>query len=154
MVEFSAAIDIAATPETVWRVMTDISREPEWMPAVRASAFIGEPQGYAVGARMRRAARFLWIDMSWESEIVRCEPDSVVVFKHVGGALKGESRWRVTPTEGGCTVVLESEGPAPGPLAWFPALAAAGGRAGLRRDLGRLKRLAEGLSRKGQPAHG
>ena len=154
MVEFSAAMDIAAAPEVVWRVMTDVAREPDWMPAVRASAFIGAPQGYAVGARMRRQARFLWIDMSWESEIVRCEADRVIVFKHVGGALRGESRWLVTPTAGGCRVVLASDGPAPGPLARLPALAAAGGRAGLKRDLGRLKRLVERSSGPVRRAHG
>ena len=145
-VRFSAATDIAAAPEAVWWVMTDVAREPEWMAAVRVATFVGDVQGYEVGARMRRQARFLWIDMSWESEIVRYEADSVIVFKHVGGALKGESRWSVTPTAGGCRVVLESDGPAPGPLAWFPALAAAGGHAGLKRDLARLKRLVERLA--------
>lgn len=143
MIEFTATTEIAASPAEVWQAMTDVAREPAWMRAVKMVAFVGDPSAYVVGARMRRSGRFLWFDMSWESELVEIEPEKLAVFKHVAGALQGESRWALSPTASGCQVTLASTGPAPGPMAWFPALAAAGGRAGLRGDLKRLKRVVE-----------
>ncbi len=126
--------------------MTEPLSEPEWMRAVDSVTFIGGATEYAVGARMRRSGAFLWITMTWESEITAFEPERLAVFEHVGGSLKGESRWELSPTESGCRVTLSSTGLAPGPLAWVPALAAAGGRIGLRSDLSRLKSVAEAAS--------
>lgn len=77
--------------------------------------------------------------MSWESELAEFEPVRLAVFKDDDSALKGESRWELAPAAAGCEVTLASAGPANGPLVWFPALATAGGCAGLRGDLKRLK---------------
>ncbi len=143
MVEFSAEVTVGASPEALWRVMSDPAREPEWMRAVTEAVFLGGATGYEVGARMRRGGRFLWFDLSWESVVAAYEPARLAVFRHEGGALRGESRWELRPTEQGCRVTLASTGPAPGPLKWAPALAAAGGRMGLRGDLARLKALVE-----------
>ena len=143
MITFAASTEVAAAPDAVWRVMTDIAREPEWMRAVAEVAFLSDVQAYALGARMHRRGKFLFFDMSWESELVAMEPDRRAVFKHVAGALQGESRWDLAPAAASCTVTLTSTGPAPGPLAWVPAIAAAGGRARLRGDLKRLKALVE-----------
>lgn len=143
MIEFSAELEIGAAPDAVWRTMTDPSRESDWMRAVHNVAFVGEAEGYAIGAHMRRSGKFLWMTLSWESEVVAFEPGGLVAFRHVAGALKGESRWELTPTGSGCRVRLASAGPPPGPLTRFPGLAAAAGRAGLRGDLARLKRLVE-----------
>jgi uncharacterized membrane protein len=142
LIEFSATREIMAPPENVWRIMTDIAREPQWMTAVGRVDFIGDPSSYAVGARMRRSGKFLWIELVWESEIVTCEPPRLIRFLH-SGAIRGESRWEIEPMSGRCRVRLWSRGPAPGPLAWLPSLAVQGGRLGLRGDLARLKRVAE-----------
>ena len=142
MIEFSATSEIAAPAEHVWRIMTDIARETQWMTAVGSVAFVGDPASYKVGARMRRSGKFLWIELSWESEIVVGEPMKQIRFRH-SGAIRGESRWEIEPTSAGCRVRLWSLGPAPGPLKWLPGFAAYGGRLGLKGDLARLKRLAE-----------
>jgi hypothetical protein len=142
MVEFSAASEIAAPAKHVWLIMTDIARESQWMTAVGSVAFVGDPTSYAVGARMRRRGKFLWIELSWESEIVVCEPMRQIRFRH-SGAIRGESCWEIEPTSAGCRVRLWSLGPAPGPLRWLPGFAAYGGRLGLKGDLARLKDLAE-----------
>lgn len=143
MVEFAAEIDVNAPASSVWALLVDPRRESEWMRAVKEVSFVAPAHGYAAGARMRRSGGFAGIKLSWESEIAACEPDRLIVFRHVGGALSGESRWELAPTPNGCRVRLSSRGPAPKGLAWFPALAALIGRAGLKGDLSRLKRLAE-----------
>jgi uncharacterized membrane protein len=142
MIEFSATSEAAAPAEQVWRIMTDIARESQWMTAVGSVAFIGDSASYAAGARMSRRGKFLWIELSWESEIVACEPPRQIRFRH-SGAIEGESRWGIESTPGGSLVELWSLGPAPGPLRWLPGVAAYGGRLGLQGDLARLKRLAE-----------
>src|SRR6516165_6270176 len=100
MIEFSATREIAAPVEHVWRIMTDTARESQWMTAVGSVAFIGDLASYAVGARMRRSGKFLWIELSWESEIVACEPHKQIRFRH-SGAIGGESRWEIDPTSAG-----------------------------------------------------
>jgi uncharacterized protein YndB with AHSA1/START domain len=141
-VEFSATGTIRAPPEAVWRVLTDLEREAQWMRAVGRVEFVGEVKRYAAGARMRRSGRFLWMHLVWNSEIEACEPRRLIRFRHAG-AIKGESCWEIEPAPEGCTVRLSSVGPAPGPLKWMPALAAYGGRLGLQGDLARLKRIVE-----------
>jgi uncharacterized protein YndB with AHSA1/START domain len=142
MIDVTVTTEIAAPPETVWRMLIDLPREPAWMRAVEEVAFVAPASTYAPGARMRRAGRFLGIRLAWESEITEFVPNSRIVFRH-SGAISGHSRWEVEPTAQGSLVRLTSIGPAPGVLGWLPALARAGVRAGLAGDLKRLKRLVE-----------
>jgi uncharacterized protein YndB with AHSA1/START domain len=142
MIEIEADIEIAATPEAVWAIMSDPSREHTWMRAVQKADFVGPPR-YAEGARMRREGRFLGKRMAWESEIAECVAARRLVFRHVAGSLRGESRWEIEPTAGGTRVRLSSLGPLPRVLSWLRPIAAMGGRAALRADLRRLKGLAE-----------
>lgn len=141
MVEFEASIEMAASPERVWSVLTDIRIEPLWMRACKTVAFT-EGDGYRAGSRMERTGRFLGMTLRWRSLVTDVTPNRLIAFRH-DGAVNGESRWELTPSAAGSRVRLWSTGPAPGPFKWFPALAAAGGRAGLNGDLARLKQLAE-----------
>jgi uncharacterized protein YndB with AHSA1/START domain len=143
VIEFSAEVETSAAPERVWAVMSDIGREPEWMQAVQRVEFTDGSAGYRPGARMRRAGRFIGMTLAWSSEVTEFRPDSLIAFRHTGGALSGESRWEIIPRPGGSTIRFSTRGPAPGPLAWFPALARLGGRLGQQRDVARLKRIAE-----------
>jgi uncharacterized protein YndB with AHSA1/START domain len=142
MIEASAEVEIAASPEEIWRIMTDTAHESAWMRAVRTVEFVGRDGGYETGRRMRRS-RFLGFGIAWESEISEVIPARRLVFRHVAGALRGESRWEIDPLAAGSRVRLVTKGPAAGVLAWAPALATAATRLGLRSDLARLKRLAE-----------
>jgi uncharacterized membrane protein len=142
MIEIEAEIEIAAPPEAVWAVMSDPGRESAWMKAVRRAEFLGAA-GYGPGVRMRRSGRFLGKALAWESEIANYTPARHVLFRHVGGAVKGESRWEVAPAGAGSRVRLASRGPLPRGLAWLRPLAAMAARTALRADLRRLKKLVE-----------
>ncbi len=141
-IDVAAEIAIAAAPDAVWAVMSDPRREPAWMRAVASAEFLGAA-GYAVGARMRRRGRFLGKAMAWASEIVECVPGRRLVFRHVAGSVRGESRWEIASADGGSRVRLASTGPLPRGLSLLRPLVAAGARAALRADLRRLKRLVE-----------
>jgi uncharacterized protein YndB with AHSA1/START domain len=141
MVHFEAEIGIAASPARVWDVLTSLKQEPRWMRATKAVAFT-EGDHYAKGARMERTGRFLGVTLRWRSEIAAVERDRLISFAHEG-AVKGISQWEIVPAPNGSRVRFWSEGPAPGPLAWLPGLAAMAGRAGLNADLRRLKHLVE-----------
>lgn len=141
MVEFEAQIEIAASPERVWGVLTDIRKESLWMRASKTVAFI-DGDGYRAGCRMARTGRFLGMTLRWQSDVTAVEPNRLIAFEH-HGAVKGKSRWEIMPSAAGCRVRLWSTGPAPGPFKWFPALAAAAGKAGLNGDLARLKQEVE-----------
>lgn len=142
MIEIEAEIEIVATAEAVWAIMSDPGREHGWMRAVQKAEFVGAP-GYAVGARMRREGRFLGKRMAWESKIAECVAARLLVFRHVAGSVRGESRWEIAPAGAGVRVRLASLGPLPRGLAWLRPIAAMGGRAALRADLRRLKGLVE-----------
>jgi hypothetical protein len=92
---------------------------------------------------MRRSGRFMGKRMVWESEIAVCEPTRRLVFSHVSGSLRGESRWEIAPSPAGARVRLTTEGPLPRGLGFLRPLAAAAARIALRSDLKRLKRLVE-----------
>src|SRR5688572_32193039 len=134
MIEIEAEIEIAAAPDAVWAVMADPKREGTWMRAVQRAEFVGAP-AYALGARMRRAGKFLGKAMAWESEIAEYAPARRVVFRHVAGSVQGESRWEIAPAGAGSRVRLASRGPLPRGLSWLRPLAAMAGHAALRADL-------------------
>jgi uncharacterized protein YndB with AHSA1/START domain len=142
MVAFEAEVEIAAPPEKVWRVLSDTTVESRWMRATSTVEFLTSPAHYRQGARMRRTGRFMGMTLRWNSEITECTPDGAITFRH-DGAINGSSRWELARTARGTRVRLRSEGPAPGPMKWFPGLAAQAGRAGLKSDLRRLKVLVE-----------
>ena len=142
MVTFSAEVETSAAPSRIWAVMNDISLEPSWMQAVSSVSFLDDETAYHIGALMQREGHFLGMTLRWTSEIIGFETEKLIAFRHEG-AVKGTSRWEIIPGEGGVLIRFTTDGPAPGPLKWFPALAAAGGRAGLKGDVKRLKVLAE-----------
>ncbi len=142
MVTFSAEIKTTASPARIWAVMTNLSLEPTWMQAVSAVSFLNGETAYRVGAQMQREGGFLGMTLRWTSEITGYEQERLIAFKHEG-AIKGTSQWEIIPEQNGAVIRFTTDGPAPGPLKWLPALAAAGGRAGLKGDVKRLKVLAE-----------
>ena len=145
MVTFSAEITTTASPAQIWAVMSDISRESIWMQAVSSVSFLNDETSYRVGADMQREGHFLGMTLRWTSEITEYEQGRIIAFRHEG-AIKGTSHWEIIPEGDKTLIKFTTNGPAPGPLKWFAALAAAGGRAGLKGDVKRLKAVVEAAS--------
>lgn len=76
----SASVDVAAPPERVWAVVSDVTRMPEWSPELRRLYPVGgrEPR---VGMRLigvNRRGYALW---PTTSTVVRLEPERAVAWK-------------------------------------------------------------------------
>lgn len=97
---------IAAPAETVWAMISDVTRMGEWSPETTSCSWIGGSSGPAVGAKFKgRNARG---KRSWSTTCVvtECEPGRTFGFLVKGGPLD-VAHWSYTLTEstdGGCQV--------------------------------------------------
>lgn len=109
-------IDIDASVERVWAVLSDLPRMGEWSPENRGGAWVGEPAGPVVGARLRARNHHPAIG-EWETESLVVEakaPRSLVWVAYglvegetvVGDPEKPAATWRLElePRDGGTRV--------------------------------------------------
>jgi hypothetical protein len=95
MKEIRNEIEIQASPETVWKVLTDLKAYAEWNP----QAYRGEGQvelGQEVKVSVRSATR----DMDLSCKVVRVEPDREFALKfHIihPFLFRGEHIFRLEP---------------------------------------------------------
>ena len=104
-----ASIVIAAPPEEVWALVTDVTRTGEWSPENTGSVWLDGATGPAVGARFKgsnRRGRSKW---ATTCEITVADPGREFVFV-TGRAEKPATRWRYLfePEGDGATRVTES----------------------------------------------
>lgn len=106
--ELHTEINIDATPEVVWDVLTDLDRYAEWNP------FIVESSGRVeVGERLTNRLRMAnGKVMTFRPEVT--EAETGVVFEWLGrlfvpGLFDGRHRFELAPTPSGGTTVMHSE---------------------------------------------
>jgi uncharacterized protein YndB with AHSA1/START domain len=76
----SASVEVAAAPEAVWAVVSDVTRMPEWSPELRRLFVIGskEPR---VGMNLVGINRRKYVVWPTTSKVVRFEPGRAVAWK-------------------------------------------------------------------------
>lgn len=76
----SASVDVAAPPEAVWAVVSDVTRMPEWSPELRRLFVLGrrEPR---VGMQLLGINRRGYAAWPTTSKVVRFEPGRAVAWK-------------------------------------------------------------------------
>ncbi len=76
----SASIEVAAAPEAVWAIVSDVTRMPEWSPELRRLFVIGskEPR---VGMNLVGINRRKYVVWPTTSKVVRFEPGRAVAWK-------------------------------------------------------------------------
>src|SRR4051812_13830024 len=108
MRQFSISIAIAAPPERVWEVMSDVDRWHEWTPSITAVKRLGG-RPFAVGSRaMVRQPKFppaIW-------KITAIEPGRSFTWISVGPGIRVVARHSVEPKDAGsrATLLLELQG--------------------------------------------
>lgn len=100
--EYSTTVDVAAPPERVWQVMSDVERWPEWTSSVR-SVHLLSPGPLAVGSRVRVSQPRLPTTVWTVSELVDGESFTWVA---TGPGLRTVADHSVAGTPGGCRVTL------------------------------------------------
>jgi uncharacterized protein YndB with AHSA1/START domain len=89
----TGTVDIAAAPELVWDLVSDVTRMGEWSPEVERCEWEGGDHGPAVGARFTGHNRHGDKTWSTSSEVIESEPGRAFAFA-VRGAENPSSRWR------------------------------------------------------------
>ena len=99
------SIDIDAPPATVWSMVSDPTRVPEWSPELVRVRWLGGATGPAVGARFKGTNRNGWRRWSTKCTITELEPDRVFAYRVSSYGLPvAEWRYEITPTDTGCTL--------------------------------------------------
>lgn len=152
----SVTVTMAAIPEQVWAVVSDITRTGEWSPETYAARWTRGATGPAVGAyfagSVRRGGRGP-LTYTTLCRVTACEPGRSFGFEVLGPGERVINTWRydIEPAADGHAVVTES-------FALHPSLAtraywlAAGwvrGRYNRRNIAASLARIAEIV----EPAH-
>lgn len=146
----SVRTDIAAPPDTVWGLISDITRMGEWSPESTGGAWKGGATGPALGARFAGTNANGTKSWSTACTVNACEPGRAFGFGVKAGGLK-VSQWdyRIEPTDSGCTVT-ETWTDQRGALVVFLGKIVSGvaerephNRAGMERTLAALKAAAE-----------
>ena len=74
----SATVEIKASPDEVWQVVSDLRRMPEFSPELRKAFVIGTP---GVGANIIGVNRRKAVVWPTTSKVVRWEPGQAVAWK-------------------------------------------------------------------------
>jgi len=141
---------IAAPPQALYRLVSDITRMGEWSPENKSCRWVGGATGPSVGARFKGANRRGWRRWSTICTIVAADPGRTFGFD-VGFGPVPISRWTYTfaPDGEGCRVTESWVDRRPG---WMRRLSpvvmgvrdqAGHNRNSMRATLGELRRSAE-----------
>ncbi|MFN8024395.1 MAG: SRPBCC family protein [Acidimicrobiales bacterium] len=146
----SVSRDIAASPEVLWAMVTDVTRTGEWSPENQGGAWLGTATAAVPGARFKARNRNGSKSWSTVSRVLDATPGRRFAFRVMAGPIK-VADWSYTfePTADGCRVTESFTDLRPG---WFRPIAkiATGvadrdthNRAGMEQTLERFAAAAE-----------
>lgn len=102
-----ASIDIAASPEAVWKIVSDLQRMGEWSPQCKKMVVFGGAVGKGTKTlNVNRKGLLVW---PTSSKVVEFEPNKAIAFR----ITENKTIWSytLTPTTDGTTVVEKREAP-------------------------------------------
>lgn len=100
--EVTARTGVSAPAELVWSVLTDWSRQGEWMLATRVRVLAGD--GRSVGSRIFGFTGILDVGLLDELEITEWTPPHRCRARHLGTLLRGCATFVVDSQDAGSTV--------------------------------------------------
>ncbi len=108
MKEISAHIEISATPQRVWSILTDFESYPRWNPFIRSLS--GEPkEGSRLKVLMQPPGSR---GMAFNPVVLKAEPGKELRWLghlFVPGLFDGEHRFVIEPTGGNPLIFTQSE---------------------------------------------
>ncbi len=138
-VDYEVSVEIDATPDQVWRVLTDVERWPEWTPSVTRVERLDEGP-FQVGTTTRiKQPKFppaVW-------RVTELEPGQSFSWTARGPGVTTLAGHRIAPRSNGAEVTLSIR--QTGPLAWLAGLITARlTKRYVRTEANGLKRRSEG----------
>ena len=109
---FIAEVDIDASPEAVYALVSDVTRTGEWSPECRRCEWIEDATGPAVGARFRGHNRYRWVRWSRLNEVLTADPGREFAFKVLPDWMNKDSsiwRQRMEEKDGGTHLTESTE---------------------------------------------
>jgi ribosome-associated toxin RatA of RatAB toxin-antitoxin module len=100
---FTSVWHVAADPDDLFEVLSDIGDYPAWWPEVKQMVRIGENR---VAARVRS---FLPYELDFEMEQVVKDRGARVLEVRMAGDLEGFSRWTLSPSGDGSRLLFEED---------------------------------------------
>ncbi|HET7532573.1 MAG TPA: SRPBCC family protein [Nocardioidaceae bacterium] len=143
----SASVELAAPPETVWELVSDVSRMSDWSPECRKIVVLGSPK-QGVGTKFIGLNRRGWAVWPTTSKVVRFEPGKAVAWR----TRESGATWsyEIAPTASGTSLTGRRELPSYtiGTKLMAPIIGGAGGHdqelaEGIRTTLERIKAAVE-----------
>ena len=97
-------VDIAASPDAVWAVVSDPTRTPEWSPVCLRVEWVPPSDGPAPGARFRGHNQLRGARWSRDCEIDEWEPGRTIAFHTLfKDKVSTRGRYALEPAPGGGT---------------------------------------------------
>jgi uncharacterized protein YndB with AHSA1/START domain len=143
----SATVEVSATPEAVWEVVSDVGRMSEWSPECRRIFVLGTPRS-GLGTRLLGINRRGWAVWPTRSTVVRYEQGRAVAWR----TKESGATWtyEMAPSANGTTLTGRRELPSysAGTRLMAPLIGGAGGHdeelaEGIRTTLKRIKAAVE-----------
>ena len=151
----TASIDVAASPATVWSVVSDVRRTGEWSPECARVLPLGPVRVGALLVGLNHRGRVRWATLS---RVITYVPEQEIGWR----VLTNRSEWRyqLRPGPAGTSISQTRRTPrGEGRFALWFTRAFLGGQerhdaeleAGMHDGLGRIKAIAEALDQSAEP---
>lgn len=112
-----SSIEIAAAPEAVYELVSDIPNQPKWAAEVERCTWTGDSTGPAVGATFRGINQHNKRKWPMSCVVTHAEPGRKFAFKvQFAGVPSALWSYEIEPTENGCRVTESTRRVAPRPI--------------------------------------
>lgn len=147
--------DVAADPQTVWTVLTDLDHAAETLSGVSRVEVLTEG-GYAVGTRWRETRKMFGKEVTEEMEVAEVSAPIGTTVESLSSGVDYRSVFTLTPLPSGTRLEMTFSGSQSNPSRLRKLVWAAFGRLGIkasakmiRTDLEDIARRAESMNRDG-----
>ncbi|WP_084074313.1 SRPBCC family protein [Demequina sp. NBRC 110052] len=145
------SVDIKATAETVWAIITDLDGASEVMSGILQVERLGGPDGYEVGTRWRETRKMFGKEATEDMEVASVDgPRSTTIVAHSHGA-DYVSGFAVEPIASGTRLTMRFTGSPSADASGFSrvmakmtaSLGASATRKAMKNDLDEIRAAAE-----------
>src|SRR4051794_5421097 len=103
--EISVERDIAAPPEHVWGLVSDVTRMGEWSPETSSCKWLGSTDGVEVGRKFKGTNEIGKKRWSTDCTVIAAEPGREFAFRVKAGPFNvADWAYRIEATATGCKV--------------------------------------------------